>query len=248
MIIGEHINQQFGGVPVLNDISLKIPKGEITVLIGPSGSGKTTLLKSLSLVENPAGGRVTIGGESYSFPRTEPVRTQFNFDGSQQLGVVFQNLDLIPHWTNRENMLMPLKGPGPDSVKLEQLIDILKLERFLDKYPHRCSRGEQQRIAIARAFMLNPQYLFLDEVTSALDPELIAAVFKYLMELRTAGIGIFIITHFLLFAQNVADTIIFMQNGSIIEQGKSAIMNNPQSPQLKAFLESLDGILINNRS
>lgn len=245
MIKCENISKGYGKTNVLENLSLEISEAEITVLIGPSGSGKTTLLKLLSLIDNPSKGTIIIDNEIYQFPQKETIRKQFDYNGKQQIGVVFQNLNLIPHWTNRENIIKPILGFPIDNEKFAELVSILKLETFIDKYPHQCSRGEQQRIAIVRALMLNPTYIFLDEITSALDPELIASIFKYLLNLKRKGISIFIVTHFLLFAQNVADKIIFLQNGQIIEQGSKEIMKYPKTVQLKSFLESLEGVLIN---
>jgi len=245
MIKCNNISKRSVKSEVLKNLSLEIAEAEITVLIGPSGSGKTTLLKVLSLINNPDKGTITIDEEIYQFPRKEAIRKQFEYNGKQQIGIVFQNLDLIPHWTNRENVLKPIQRFPIDIEKFTELFSILKLEKFIDKYPHQCSRGEQQRIAIVRALMLNPTYIFLDEITSALDPELIAAIYKYLLNLKKKGVSIFIVTHFLLFAQNVADKIIFLQNGEIVEQGSKEIMMNPKTNQLKSFLESLEGVLLN---
>lgn len=247
MIKSENISKAYGTIQILKNISLEIERSEITVLIGPSGSGKTTLLKVLSLLDNPDKGSIIIDKDVYRFPFKETIRKQFEYNGKQQIGVVFQNLNLIPHWTNRENVINPVKAFQVDIQKFDELVTILKLSSFIDKYPYQCSRGEQQRIAIVRALLLNPCYIFLDEITSALDPELIASVFKYLLTLKKSGTSIFIVTHFLLFAQNVADKIIFLQNGEVIEQGNKEIMVNPKTTKLKYFLESLDGVLINMR-
>lgn len=250
MITCKDIFKRYGDSIILNGIDANLDRGQITVLIGPSGSGKTTLLKSLSLIENPSSGKVTLDGESFEFPKTKAkVRKQFFYSGKQKVGVVFQNLDLIPHWSNRENILIPLGQyiSNSDKKELQNLLNLFKMQSFIDKLPHQCSKGEQQRVAFVRAVMLKPQFLFLDEITSALDPELIASLFKYLIELKDKGTGILIITHFLLFAQNVADKIIFIDKGQIIEQGTRDIMISPSTKKLQDFLLSLNGIILNTR-
>lgn len=247
MIKCNNISKKYGLTQILNDVNLEIKTGEITVLIGPSGSGKTTLLKHLTLIENADSGQIIIDSDEYIFPSKITYRKHFEYNHHQQVGVVFQNLLLIPHWTNRQNILTPVSKVEIDYGKLEELIQLLNLTKFIDKFPHQCSRGEQQRIAIAKAIMLNPKYLFLDEITSALDPELIAIVFKYLLQLKEKGVGIFLVTHFLLFAQNVADKIIFLQNGEIVEQGTNQIMQNPMSNELQLFLDSISGIIVDRK-
>ncbi|GAB5398969.1 MAG: hypothetical protein Aureis2KO_05540 [Aureisphaera sp.] len=248
MISCKNITKTYGDLTILNGIDAEIERGEVTVLIGPSGSGKTTFLKSLSLIENPSSGTVSLDGDSFEFPNTRgKVRKQFSYDGKQTIGVVFQNLDLIPHWTNRQNILRPIGKEISESEQseLQNLLELFKMEHFIDKLPHQCSRGEQQRVAFVRAVMLKPEFLFLDEITSALDPELVATLFKYLIELKNKGTGILIITHFLLFAQNVADKIIFISEGKLIEKGTKHIMISPGTKKLQDFLLSLGGIILN---
>jgi len=247
MITGKNISKKYEKVYVLQGVNIDIEPGQITVLIGPSGSGKTTLLKSLSLIENPSSGSISFDGDTFIFPKVkEKVRRQFSFSGTQTVGVVFQNLDLIPHWTNRQNILKPLgeKISTEDLSELNTLYEMFNMEAFIDKLPHQCSKGEQQRVAFIRAVMLKPKYLFLDEITSALDPELIATLFKYLISLKKRGTGILIITHFLLFAQNVADRIVFLKNGRIHEEGDKQIMSVPKTKELEIFLNSIKGIII----
>lgn len=248
MISCKNISKSYNDSTILKGIDAEIERGKITVLIGPSGSGKTTLLKALSLIENPNSGTVIFDDDSFLFPNNKgKIRTQFSYNGKQKVGVVFQNLDLIPHWTNRQNILKPIGKEITEtkSKKLQDLLELFKMEGFIDKLPHQCSRGEQQRVAFLRAVMLNPEFLFLDEITSALDPELIATLFKFLIELKNKGTGILIITHFLLFAQNVADKIIFISEGKVVEQGTKDIMISPSTKKLQDFLLSLGGIILN---
>ena len=250
MIKGNKISKHYNGVSVLKDINIELAAGEITVLIGSSGSGKTTLLKMLSLLESPDEGSVTIDQLTHEFPsKKSKIRSQFKYNhGRQLVGVVFQNLDLIPHWSNKQNILSPLgKKLNKETYhQLDVYIQKFKMTSFIDKHPSQCSQGEQQRIAFVRAVMLKPKYLFLDEITSALDPELIAILFKHLLELKNKGVGIFVITHFLLFAQNLADKIVFIGNGEIIEQGTKNIMLSPGTKKLQDFLLSIGGIILNN--
>ncbi|MBP6237475.1 MAG: amino acid ABC transporter ATP-binding protein [Saprospiraceae bacterium] len=247
MISATNISKRINNSIILDDVDIDVNVGQISVLIGPSGSGKTSLLKLLSLIENPTSGTIIIDNDEFQFPSVNrKIREQFTFTGSQTVGVVLQNLDLIPHWTCRENILKPLGTYvlNKDNELLAHLSEIFKMDHFLGKYPHHCSRGEQQRVAFVRAVMLKPKYLFLDEITSALDPELVAELFKFLINLRNNGTGIFIVTHFLLFAQNVADHIVFLKQGKIFEFGKKEIMLDPQTKELEDFLNSIKGIII----
>ncbi|MEO0688020.1 MAG: ATP-binding cassette domain-containing protein [Cyanobacteria bacterium J06649_11] len=160
------------------------------------------------------------------------------------MGVVFQDLHLIPHWTNRMNIERPLRSLSLETKeKIQDLISIFKMEDFIDKYPAECSRGEEQRVAIARAILMNPEYLLLDEVTSALDPEIVVSIFKYCTVLKEEGTGVFLITHYIPFAKKVADNIYFMANGKIVEEGKKDILTKPSTERLSTFIDNLDYII-----
>jgi len=250
MIKATNISKNFGSIKILKNIDIEINTSEITVIIGPSGSGKTTLLNCLSMLNTPDKGLIQIDGTRYNFPNAHAkIRKQFKYKGSQQVGIVFQNINLIPNWTNEENITKPLlKTNLFDKSELNNLIDIFKVKSILHKLPHQCSRGEQQRIAFIRAVMLHPKYLYLDEVTSALDPELISILFNYLIYLKSKGTGIIVVTHFLLFAQNLADKIVFINQGEILEQGTKDIMINPKTSQFKKFLMSLENVIITNNN
>lgn len=250
MIRAKNISKKIGETSILNDIDINVNSGEITVIIGPSGSGKTTLLNCISMLHSPNKGSVELDGVLLEFPnKKDKIRSQFKYDGNQQIGVVFQNINLIPHWTNFENIINPLLRVGKyDKNELTKLVKLFKIENIISKTPSNCSRGEQQRVAIVRAVMLKPKYLFLDEVTSALDPELIAILFKYLIKLKEKGVGILLVTHFLVFAQNVADRIVFIHKGKIIEEGTNEIMMKPKTKIFQEFLLSLEDIIINKKS
>lgn len=232
---------------ILNDISLNLKKGTITVLTGPSGSGKSTLLKAISLLIPPSSGEVKIDDTSYSFPIRSDIKLRDHFkinNGKQKMGVVFQDLHLIPHWTNYQNIIYPLKDITTEQKdKLVFFIELFKMQNFIHNYPNESSRGEEQRVALVRALMMNPEYLLLDEITSALDPEQTVNVLKYCDTIKKLGTGILIITHYIPFAKKAADQVIFLDNGVIVESGTNQILNNPESERMSSFINSLQYII-----
>lgn len=220
---------------ILKDVSLTIDRSGITVLIGPSGAGKTTLLRCLALLEPPQSGEIRIDDQIYTYPwpQEKTFRPPWPF-----VTAVFQQLFLWPHLTLRENILLPVrrrKG-GNRKAELDALVDAFDMGGFIDHYPNEASLGQRQRIALARALMLEPRYLLLDEITSALDVEQIAKILAYLKGLRGKDIGIFIITHLLGFARHAADHVLFMEKGEIVESGRADILKNPQTERLGQFL------------
>jgi len=228
---------------ILKNNSLKLDKGTITVLTGPSGSGKSTLLKTISLLIHPTSGEVMIDELSYSFPISEEIKLRDHFrinNGRQKMGIVFQDLHLIPHWTNYQNIVYPLKEMSSEQKhKLDFFIDLFQMNYFIHHYPNESSRGEEQRVALVRALMLNPEYLLLDEITSALDPEQTVNILKYCNSIKALGIGILIITHYIPFARKAADQVLFLDNGIIIEKGTNEILSNPKTERLSSFINSL---------
>jgi ABC-type polar amino acid transport system ATPase subunit len=232
---------------ILNDISLKLEKGTITVLTGPSGSGKSTLLRSISLLVNPCSGNISIDGKNYNFPANSNLKIREHFKrngGMQKMGVVFQDLHLIPHWSNYSNIVYPLKNVTKDQKKkLEFFIELFQMSDFIYNYPNESSRGEEQRVALVRALMMNPEYLLLDEITSALDPEQTVNILKYCDTIKNLGTGILIITHYIPFAKKAADQVIFLDKGTIIESGNNQILSNPQTERMKSFMNSLTYIV-----
>ncbi len=249
MIEARKVNKFFGTKQVLKNVSLSINQGEITVLIGPSGSGKTTLLNCLSLISNPSSGEIIYDSDIHKFPNRGSLKSQFKKDNQYRpyLGFVFQDLHLLPHWTNYENIIYPIEEAfgSKERKRLDFLINLLEMEDFIHKYPNECSKGEEQRIAITRAVMLNPRYLLLDEITSAIDPEISAKILNYLIKLKDENVGIVLITHFLVFAQNVADKVVFIDHGQIIEEGSKNILQSPGTKRLQDFLLSLGGVIFN---
>lgn len=242
MIVCENLVKSYDDKRVIDKVSFSIKQGEIIVVTGPSGAGKSTLLRIASLIENPTEGKVKIDSREYQFNGkvTGKIREQF-----PNVGVVFQNLFLWPHLTNRENILLPLneKYNSAKQSEFENLIQLFSLTDFLNKYPNQCSLGQRQRIALVRAFLLEPKYLFLDEITSSLDIEQIGVLLNYLRTLKDKGIAIFLITHFLKFAHLAADQIIFMEHGKIVEQGVKDILVAPKTERLNQFLNTLEYII-----
>jgi len=232
---------------ILNNISLELEKGTITVLIGPSGSGKSTLLKGNAILFQPSTGNITIDDDKYEFPCNldKRIRKHFQTNGERQkVGIVFQDLHLIPHWTNYTNIVAPLKNISAEQKdKLDYFIKLFQMEQFIYNYPNESSRGEEQRVALIRALMMNPEYLLLDEITSALDPEQTVNVLKYCDTIKSMGTGILIITHYIPFAKKAADQVIFLDKGAIVENGTNQILRNPQSNRLSDFLNSLEYIV-----
>lgn len=233
--------------PILNNISLQIEKGTITVLTGPSGSGKSTLLKSISMLIKPIKGEIIMDDEKYYFPMNEEVKVRSQFkrkENKQKIGIVFQDLHLIPHWTNYQNIIYPLRiVTNAQKEKLEFFIELFQMKNFLHNYPNESSRGEEQRVALVRALMMNPEYLLLDEITSALDPEQTVNILKYCDSIKKLGTGILIITHYIPFAKKAADQVIFLDKGSIVERGTKEILSIPKTERMKSFINSLTYIV-----
>jgi len=242
MISCENLVKFYLDKKVIDNVSFSVKPGEILVATGPSGAGKSTLLRLASLIENPNQGIIRIDDKEFKFDskNQQKVREQF-----PKLGVVFQNLFLWPHLTNRENILLPHTTINTQEAnEFDNLISMFGIGEFIDKYPNQCSLGQRQRVALVRAFLLNPKYLFLDEITSSLDIEQIGILLNYLIVLRNKGVGIFLITHFLKFAKIAADQILFLENGNIIEYGKKDILITPKTERLKSFISGLDNIII----
>lgn len=242
MIICENLVKNYGVKKVIDHVSFSVKAGEIIVVTGPSGAGKSSLLRISSLIENPSEGSVKIDDKEYRFAgnNNNKIREQF-----PKVGVVFQNLFLWPHLTNKENILLPVKKNWNEQKQseFEKLIELFSLQELTEKFPNHCSVGQRQRVALVRAFLLDPQYLFLDEITSSLDIEQIGVLLNYLKQLKEKGKAIFLITHFLKFAHLAADQILFMEHGRVLEHGGKDILIAPKTERLKQFLNTLEYIV-----
>lgn len=241
MITIKNLCKSFDSVEVLKDINLEIDKGQITVILGPSGSGKSTLLRCMNLLEVPTSGEVIFEGYNLVDKKT-------NIDSvRQKIGMVFQNFNLFPHKTIVENItLAPVKlkkmNKEEANKKAKYLLERVGLLDKKDSYPSQLSGGQKQRVAIARALALQPDMMLFDEPTSALDPEMVKEVLDVIKELAKDGMTMVIVTHEMGFAKEIADRVIFMDEGVILEDGSPEdVFINPSN---KRAIEFFDKILI----
>jgi ABC-type polar amino acid transport system ATPase subunit len=240
--------KRYGGTTVLDDISVEVAAGQVLVVIGPSGSGKSTLLRCLAALEPIQRGAIRIDGtlaaRGEEEPGSGPDRASLR-RLREKVGMVFQQFNLFPHLTVMENItLAPRRVLGMAADEAEKLaIDLLRrvgLEDKRDVHPERLSGGQQQRAAIARALAMHPQVMLFDEVTSALDPELVGEVLRTMRQLAEQGMTMLVVTHEMGFARDVADDVIFMDNGKIVERSSPARMfEQPKEARTRAFLERL---------
>ncbi len=248
-----HIQKTFEKTPVLKDISFSMEKGQTVSIIGSSGSGKTTLLRCLNFLEKPDGGIIAVNGETL-FDATNPAATKEQEIRRKRLhfGLVFQSFNLFPQYTALQNVmlagqLLAKEAPDYKAQKKERLLAIeqqakellcqMGLADRMENYPHQLSGGQCQRVAIARALALTPDILCFDEPTSALDPELTGEVLHVIRELADKETTMIIVTHEMAFARDVADHVIFMDNGTILEQGTPGdVIENPKEERTKQFL------------
>ena len=235
MFIARDIEKKLQGRTVVQASGLQLARGQIVGIIGPSGSGKTTLLRSLSLIEPPDAGTVQIDDQTYVFPQAPQTPPPNPWP---RLTVVFQQLFLWPHLTLRENLLLPLRAQMNTERQdlLDEVIAFFDMADFLDRYPSQVSGGQKQRLALARAIALQPHYLLLDEITSALDVEQIHKILEFLLLVRDRGCGILLVTHHLNFARQAANEILFMDHGRIIERGPPSILDAPKAERFKTFV------------
>ena len=234
-----HLKKSYGDTEVLKDIDLKIKSGEVVVIIGPSGCGKSTLLRCLNGLEETDEGRILLHGEAVD-PKSAGI-----FRMRERIGMVFQSYELFPHKTILKNItLAPLKVQKRKKEEAEAealaLLERIGLSAHRDKYPSQLSGGQKQRVAIARALIMHPELLLLDEITAALDPEMVREVLELVLSLAKEGRTMLIVTHEMAFAEAVADRVIFMDGGSIIEEGTAEqIFHHPKTERLQRFLDSL---------
>ena len=248
-----HIEKHFGATKVLNDISFSLEKGQVVSIIGSSGSGKTTLLRCLNFLEQPDKGIIRVNGETL-FDYADPSTQKETAIRKKRLhfGLVFQSFNLFPQYTALENVMLAkelLAKEQPDykakkkeiheeiKSQAENLLIQMGLENRMDNYPHQLSGGQCQRVAIARALALQPDILCFDEPTSALDPELTGEVLKVIKELADKNTTMIIVTHEMAFARDVANQVIFMDDGYILEQGDPyEVFEHPKEERTKQFL------------
>ena len=231
-----HLQKSFGKNEVLKDISVDIHEGEVVCVIGPSGSGKSTFLRCLNRLEESTGGTIIVDGNDISDKKLDINKAR------ERVGMVFQHFNLFAHMTVKKNLMTaPLDRKKMSKEEAEKrakkLLARVGLSDKLDALPHQLSGGQQQRVAIARALAMNPDIMLFDEPTSALDPEMVGEVLNVMKELAAAGMTMVVVTHEMGFARDVADRVLFMSDGYIIEEGKPEdIFENPKEQRTKDFL------------
>ncbi|MGW5429223.1 amino acid ABC transporter ATP-binding protein [Streptomyces sp. NPDC004059] len=240
------VHKSFGPLAVLKGVDLQVRAGEVTVVLGPSGSGKSTLLRTINHLEKADRGEISVDGslmgyrragdKLHELPEREVLRQR------TRIGFVFQNFHLFPHLTVLDNVVeapvSALKRPRKEAVEsARRLLERVGLGDKADAYPRQLSGGQQQRVAIARALALEPRLLLFDEPTSALDPELVGEVLDVIRDLAAQGTTMIVVTHEIAFAREVADTVVFMADGRIVEQGPPAeVLDRPRHERTRAFL------------
>jgi len=246
VIEAKHLYKKFGGNTVLSDVSFSVLEGEVVGIIGPSGSGKSTLLRCLNQLEGIDSGNISVCGITMTYTDEKGICKYADKSVLHKIqlktGLVFQNFHLFPHYSVLKNItdapMQILKMPKVEAKNLAfELLEKMNLSDKADAYPYQLSGGQAQRVSIARALALNPAVLFFDEPTSALDPELTVEILRVIKNLAKEKMTMVVVTHEMSFARDVADKIIFMDNGSIIEEGNAdKIFNNPSSERVKQFL------------
>ncbi len=236
MVRLEGVRKSFGDNLVLDGIDLSVALGEVLVVIGPSGSGKSTLLRCVNLLEPIQSGRIFLEGDEITGKRTDVSAVR------QRIGIVFQQFNLFPHLKAIDNLTLAVrrirKLSRRDAEKRAvELLASVGLEEKAHQYPHQLSGGQQQRVAIARALMMNPHVMLFDEVTSALDPELVGEVLVVMRDLARTGMTMLVVTHEMHFARDVGDRVVFMDEGRIVEEGPPPeVLDRPKEERTKQFL------------
>lgn len=240
MIETRGLTKTFGKLKVFEKLDIHVGKGEVLVIIGPSGSGKSTFLRCLNYLEVPNDGEVIIEGETLNIKNKKHLRTVV-----EKMGMVFQNFNLFPHMTVLENVMrapLIVKKENREVVmeRAKKIIEKVGLSDKFSVYPSKLSGGQKQRVAIARALCMEPNIMLFDEPTSALDPELVGEVLNVMKDLAKEGMTMIVVTHEMGFAREVADRVIFMDGGKIVEQGTpEEIFKNPKEDRTKSFLEKI---------
>lgn len=235
----KNLYKSFGKIEVLKGINAEIHKGEVVVIIGPSGSGKSTFLRTLNLLEEPTGGRILFEGVDITDPKININKHR------QKMGMVFQQFNLFPNMTVLKNMtLAPVKLKKATKAEAEEratkLLERIGLADRANAYPSQLSGGQKQRVAIVRALCMQPDVMLFDEPTSALDPEMVGEVLDVMKNLANDGMTMAVVTHEMGFAREVADRVLFIDEGIIMEEGTpEEVFGNPKSPRLKDFLSKV---------
>ena len=236
MISIQHLSKSFGDNEVLKDVNIEVAKGEVVVVLGPSGSGKSTMLRCINLLEKPTGGHIFIEGKEITDPKTDVNKLR------EHVGMVFQQFNLFPQLTALKNVMLAqrkvLKRSKEEAERIAQFeLDRVGLGDRADYFPAQLSGGQQQRVAIARALAMEPHVMLFDEATSALDPELVRGVLDVMRSLAEEGMTMVVVTHEMQFAKDVADRVIFMEGGVVVEEGTpDEVFNHPKHERTKNFL------------
>jgi polar amino acid transport system ATP-binding protein len=247
MIRAAGLTKAFGALEVLRGIDLEVGKGEVVCVIGPSGSGKSTLLRCLALLEAPTGGEIWMEGELIATAERHQALERRVRRRRPEIGMVFQQFNLWPHRTALGNIieaprLVKKLSRGEAVERAEDLLAKVGLTDKRDEYPARLSGGQQQRVAIARALAMRPKVMLFDEVTSALDPELVQEVLQVMRSLALEGMTMIVVTHEMAFAREVADRAVFMDQGVIVEEGRAAeVLGAPRQDRTQRFLSKFAG-------
>ncbi|WUV04598.1 amino acid ABC transporter ATP-binding protein [Actinoallomurus sp. NBC_01490] len=249
MVRAAGVRKRFGHLEVLNGIDLDVAPGEVVVVLGPSGSGKSTFLRCINHLETIDGGSIHVDGELIGFRadggRVRHLRKREITRQRREIGMVFQQFNLFPHLTVLQNIVEAPTGVRrePSARAREHALELLRrvgLEEKAGAYPRQLSGGQQQRVAIARALAMRPKLMLFDEPTSALDPELVGEVLTTMKSLADDGLTMIVVTHEIGFAREVADRVVFMDGGLIVESGPpSEVLENPANPRTKAFLSKV---------
>ena len=238
LLRAEHLHKEYDGTAVLKDVSLSVRKGEVIVIIGPSGCGKSTFLRCLNGLEPIQGGQITLDGDAVVSGSKEIARLR------ERIGMVFQSYELFPHKTILENVtLAPMKVRKVPRAEAEkeamELLARVGLEEKKDSYPRQLSGGQKQRVAIVRALAMHPEVMLFDEVTAALDPEMVREVLDVLLSLARQGRTMLIVTHEMSFAKAVADRVVFLDGGEIVEEGAPGeFFAHPKTERARRFLST----------
>jgi polar amino acid transport system ATP-binding protein len=249
MVNAQAVRKRFGRNEVLKGITLEVRAGEVMCLLGPSGSGKSTFLRCINHLERIQGGRLSVDGELVGYRQVgEKLHELHESEIARkraEIGMVFQHFNLFPHMTTMENVTcapIRVKGVGREQARQRgrELLDRVGLADKVDSYPAQLSGGQQQRVAIARALAMEPKLMLFDEPTSALDPELVGEVLGAMQQLARDGMTMIVVTHEIGFAREVADTVVFMDAGVVVESGPPAeVLSNPRHERTRAFLSKV---------